>query len=284
MPEESFHDGIEVQRQYACSAIRRSTRGSARSRGHRFTLVPATDLPPVVSSVRHFGRLNDLRSLFCNLVARLGSTHGSPRSLVDFISAGLDGSANGLGAGSGLVLLVTDLAGFTPLVEELGDARARAVMRLHNALLRKYVRENAGIEVTHTGDGIIACFRSAPDAVSCAMQIQTGVSRVNARSSNPALHVRIGIHQGAPLLEEDRLFGAAVVAAVRICSHCEPDHILASKPVHASAHMLRSRFQSHGEHSLKGFRERFELFDVRWSARRMCQGRSDALNLATASP
>jgi class 3 adenylate cyclase len=166
---------------------------------------------------------------------------------------------------SELVLLVTDLAGFTPLVEELGDERARAVMRLHNALLRKHLREHAGIEVTHTGDGIIACFRCAPEAVHCAMRIQSAVASINAQSPDPAMHVRIGIHQGAPLLEEDRLFGAAVVAAVRICSRCEPDHILASTPVRTAARMLSHHFRSRGEHELKGFSGRFELFDVRWS-------------------
>jgi class 3 adenylate cyclase len=167
-----------------------------------------------------------------------------------------------------LVLLVTDLAGFTPLVEELGDERARALMRLHNSLLRRHLRDHAGVEVSHTGDGMIACFRSAPHAVHCAMHIQAEVTAMNARSPDPKMHVRIGIHQGAPLLEEDRLFGAAVVAAVRICDRCEPDHILASTPVHAAARRLQHHFHSRGEHALKGFSMRFELFDVSW---RGCQ-------------
>jgi class 3 adenylate cyclase len=196
-------------------------------------------------------------------MARWGGGRLAP-SLVEFVASGRDPSTLSFDSASRLALLVTDLAGFTPLVEMLGDARACSVMRLHNALLRKHVREHGGIEVTHTGDGIMACFRSAPDAVSCAMHIQAGVAELNSSTANPALHVRIGIHQGEPLIEEDRLFGVAVVATVRICNECEPDHIFASRSVYTSSQTLQPSFQSRGLRSLKGLSERFELFEVCW--------------------
>lgn len=195
------------------------------------------------------------RSLLGVLAARWSAARKLSGGLAEFVKPS---------SGSSLALLVTDLVDFTPLVETLGDVRARLVMRRHNAMLRKCVRELGGIEVTHTGDGIIACFHSAAAAVNCAIQIQAAVSRLNPMVSGPALHVRIGIHQGAALIEEGRLFGAAVVATVRICHQCLPDQILASRQVFAAVHELSSYFLCRGEHALKGFSEPFELFDVRW--------------------
>jgi class 3 adenylate cyclase/tetratricopeptide (TPR) repeat protein len=164
-----------------------------------------------------------------------------------------------------LVLLVTDLEGFTPLVERLGDAEAQRVMREHNLLLREQIRDHGGLEVTHTGDGLVACFRSLPEGVTCAISIQQAISNRNARAGTQPLRLRIGLHAGEPLLEEGRLFGAAVIAAVRICSRCEPDHILASELVQTSASGLQSRFVARGAHALKGFAAPMELFEVRWS-------------------
>ena len=218
-------------------------------------------LPPL-GTFPSLARLSALRTRFCSLVARWGGVHVTP-SLIDFVSHA-EPSSN---TAPGLALLVTDLADFTPMVERLGDSRACSLMRLHNRLLREQVRRHDGMEVTHTGDGIMACFRSARAAVQCAMRIQARVAALNSASELPALHLRIGIHQGAPLVEEDRLFGAAVVAAVRICQDCAPDHILASRSVYVSARNFRQRFRSQGLCKLKGFSERFELFEVSWGSR-----------------
>jgi adenylate cyclase len=162
-----------------------------------------------------------------------------------------------------LALLVSDLSGFTPLVERLGDARAQQIIQEHNALIRTEIRENSGLEVTHTGDGIMAAFRSIPEAVSCAIGIQAAIARRN-EIREPRLHLRIGLHAGEPLLEEGRLFGACVIAAVRICGACEPDRILASSAVRSSATEAPFRFIERGRRRLKGLRSPVELYEVAW--------------------
>jgi class 3 adenylate cyclase len=188
-----------------------------------------------------------LRQAFFNLLDR----RGEPRA------ASGDGERP-------LALLVTDLEGFTPLVERLGDRRAQTVIREHNALLRACLRVHRGTEVLHTGDGVLASFKEAHDAVQCALAMQAALKARNAGTRGPQLRIRIGLHRGPALIEEDRLFGAAVVAAVRICNDCPPGRILASRAVYASSQGLRLRFESRGCHVLKGFTEQIELFQVRW--------------------
>jgi class 3 adenylate cyclase len=137
------------------------------------------------------------------------------------------------------------------------------VIREHNALIRGCLREHRGIEVAHTGDGILACFLVPKDAIACATAIQAALAARNLVTHQPPLHVRIGVHSGSALVEEDRLFGATVVAAVRICNQCQPGQVLVSSAVRASLPELVDCFRSCGQHVLKGFTEHMELFVVR---------------------
>ena len=57
-------------------------------------------------------------------------------------------------------ILFTDIVGSTSLTQELGDARAMAMLRTHDAIVREAVAGNGGSEVKHTGDGIMVAFRS----------------------------------------------------------------------------------------------------------------------------
>jgi hypothetical protein len=69
-------------------------------------------------------------------------------------------------------ILFTDVEGSTALTQRLGDARAMRLLRRHDDVVRSAVRMLQGSEVKHTGDGIMASFRSAFRAVECAIAIQ----------------------------------------------------------------------------------------------------------------
>ncbi|HTU59100.1 MAG TPA: adenylate/guanylate cyclase domain-containing protein [Polyangiales bacterium] len=178
---------------------------------------------------------------------RLELVHSSRRQ--DAHPAKLDGI---------LALLVTDLEGFTTLVEQLGDTAAQSVMRTHNELLRACIRRWEGQEVAHTGDGIIAAFRSVIAAISCAHDLQRRLAEQEDGLRHP-LRARIGIHAGEPLPEEERLFGHCVNTAVRVCGMAEPGRVLVSEVIEQLA---RGRFMF-GEGdlcSLKGLSRPMKLF------------------------
>jgi class 3 adenylate cyclase/tetratricopeptide (TPR) repeat protein len=161
-----------------------------------------------------------------------------------------------------LVLLVTDLEGFTPLINRVGDQRAQKLMKIHNRILRHCLKVQGGREVTHTGDGLIATFTSAGTAIDCALEIQRLLASERKRTKDFTLRVRIGLDAGEPLPEEDRLRGAAVNAAVRIGARAKPNQILVSDVVRQLARGRQLSFREHGRFRLKGFSERFRLFEV----------------------
>jgi len=151
-----------------------------------------------------------------------------------------------------VVIMVTDLEGFTAMLERLGDDEAQGWIHMHNQILRRVLAAHEGIEVAHTGDGIIASFRSVRRCLSCACEMQERLARFTTLNPERALRVRIGVDAGEPLIEDGRLFGACVVSAVRICSAARSGEVLVSDVVRQLASGSRSRFSEHGALSLKG--------------------------------
>jgi adenylate cyclase len=149
-------------------------------------------------------------------------------------------------------LLVTDLEAFTSWVRILGDEQARLWMREHNRIVRAIIERAGGQEVAHTGDGVIAAFRSVSDALSCAQQIHRGLAETSQRGAFAPFVARIGVHAGEPLPEEGRLIGACVNAAVRVCGAAGPGRTLVTEVVRALAQGHGFEFSAQGEVALKG--------------------------------
>jgi class 3 adenylate cyclase len=163
-------------------------------------------------------------------------------------------------------LLATDLEDFTPMIERLGDMRAQAIMHAHNELMRSCLRRYQGREVAHTGDGILASFRSAANALGCAIAMQRALTEHNRRHPLTPLRARIGLHAGMPLPEEDRLFGSCVNITVRVCSVTRAGSILASEAVLGQLGAHDFRFREHGYVKLKGISVPQQLHELAWQA------------------
>src|SRR5439155_6617798 len=92
------------------------------------------------------------------------------------------------------VLLFTDLVDSTGLKNRIGTAAYVPLLERHNALFEQSCAGVAGAEVLkHTGDGFIAAFTTASDAVRAALRFQ------QAMRIEPWPHpflTRIGIHIG----------------------------------------------------------------------------------------
>jgi len=169
-----------------------------------------------------------------------------------------------------LALLVTDVEQFTAIVERLGDVGARNLMRAHNRLLRSCLSAHAGSEIMHTGDGVIAAFRSVARALSCAIQIQRELEAFSASSRADPLRVRMGVHAGEPLAEEGRLFGICVNTAVRVCSSAAASRVLVTDVVCQLAAGQPFAFAPLGVVALHGIEQPMQLSELLWD-RSTCQ-------------
>ena len=160
-------------------------------------------------------------------------------------------------------ILFTDIEGSTRLTQELGDARAMAVLRSHDQLVREALQQHAGSVVKHTGDGLMAAFRSVASAIQAAIEIQRRLAGPDEAAAG-SLRVRIGIAAGEPVAEGDDLFGAAVQLAARLCERARPRAILTSSAVRDLALGKGFTFRRSGRVRLKGFDEAVTAFEVAW--------------------
>ena len=65
-------------------------------------------------------------------------------------------------------VMFTDIVGSTRMNQTLGDEVAQVVVRKHNEIVRGVLDRHDGLEIKHTGDGIMASFKNTVNAVERA--------------------------------------------------------------------------------------------------------------------
>ena len=110
-------------------------------------------------------------------------------------------------AGGVTTVLVTDLVGHTEMMQRLGDAKGREVLREHERITRDLLKEHGGAEVKTMGDGFMASFGSVTQAVDCAIALQRAFASNTASRAGEPLQVRVGLNAGEPIEEDGDLFG-----------------------------------------------------------------------------
>ncbi len=154
------------------------------------------------------------------------------------------------------VILFADIANSTALTEKLGDAAFREKARELDTSLRAIIGESGGtpVEGKVLGDGVLAVFTSARQAIDCAL-------RCNANSE---LQLHLGIHAGDVIREGNNVYGGAVNIAARIASASAPGELLVSDTVRGLARTSAGvAFDDRGEHELKSVADPQRLFAVR---------------------
>jgi class 3 adenylate cyclase len=162
-------------------------------------------------------------------------------------------------------VLFTDLVGSTALRSRIGEEAADRLRVEHDALVHGAIVANRGAVVKHTGDGAMATFSAAVDAVAAAVAIQQAVDGHNRRSADERMEVRVGISVGDVTFTDADCFGLPVIEAQRLEAAAEGGQILCADIVR---HLARGRggheFVSVGDLELKGITEAVPAVAVQW--------------------
>jgi TolB-like protein/class 3 adenylate cyclase len=161
-------------------------------------------------------------------------------------------------------ILAADVAGSCRLIgidEEGTLARLKALRR---AIFDPKIAEHRGRVVKNTGDGAIAEFASVVDAVRCADEIQRGMAEQNIDvPQDKQIELRIGIHVGDIIIEDNDIFGDGVNIAVRLEGIAEPGGISISDD---ARRQIRGKvditFEDLGSQSLKNIAEPMRVWRV----------------------
>jgi class 3 adenylate cyclase len=164
-----------------------------------------------------------------------------------------------------VTVLFVDVVDSTALRVRVGEEEADRIRARHDDLVGRAIDRRGGRIVKHTGDGMMASFAGASDAVAAAVDIQQRIEAAGRRSTT-AIAVRIGLSVGDVSTEGDDCFGLPVVEAQRLESAASPGQILCSSVVRV---MARGRgghqFRSVGALDLKGLAEPLDAEEVLWA-------------------
>jgi class 3 adenylate cyclase/tetratricopeptide (TPR) repeat protein len=164
-----------------------------------------------------------------------------------------------------VTVLFTDVVGSTSLRQHQGESGAQAIMNAHNQIVRQQIAEHAGQEVKTTGDSFMVAFDSARRAVECAVGVQRALHNYNRRHPVDPVKVRIGLHTGEAIRDGHDLFGTSVDAAARIMGRADGEQILVSDILKAVLGASKDfGFKNPKRVGLKGFAERWRLWEVAW--------------------
>ncbi|MEP6596334.1 MAG: adenylate/guanylate cyclase domain-containing protein [Ginsengibacter sp.] len=122
-------------------------------------------------------------------------------------------------------IMFADIEGYTALMQE--DEVKAGIFRdkLYKTLLNECTQFKGRI-VQWTGDGALCIFNSASEAVRAATAIQRQMN------TDPIIPLRIGIHSGDIVLEENNIYGDGVNIASRIESFAVAGGIFVSGRVY----------------------------------------------------
>jgi class 3 adenylate cyclase/tetratricopeptide (TPR) repeat protein len=163
-------------------------------------------------------------------------------------------------------VLFTDLVGSTELRSRLGEDAAEDLRKDHDRLVAGSVETNRGRLVKHLGDGVMATFTGASDALAAAVAIQQALDRRNRSGPGDVpLAVRIGVSAGDVTFEAEDCFGTPVIEAARLCSAAGGGKILVADVVRALAGTAGGhQFVPRGALDLKGLSAPVPACEVTW--------------------
>ena len=165
-------------------------------------------------------------------------------------------------SGAPIAVMFTDIVGSTKLTQDHGDDAMQKIVRAHNKIVRDALRNYAGVEVKHTGDGIMASFKSVPNSVDASREMMRGIAAFNKGNSEIPLEIRIGLNAGTPIAEDGDLFGTTVQISARLCDKAEDGGIAVSNLVKELAAGSSATFTEMGEMDLKGVSEAVAVYSV----------------------
>lgn len=130
-----------------------------------------------------------------------------------------------------VTIVFSDIESSTSRAVELGDVAWMEVLKVHNAIVRRQVARFRGTEVKTQGDSFMLTFSSARSALDAMIETQRALDTWARSQPANAVRVRVGVHTGEVIRQQDDLFGKHVMLAARVANAARGGEILVSSLV-----------------------------------------------------
>lgn len=133
-----------------------------------------------------------------------------------------------------IAVLFTDIVGSTRYFKEQGDLAGRKMLQHHQEIASRPIIEHSGLVVKTLGDSVMAYFSNPKEAVKAAVRIQQELQQnISTGKIDKPFKVRIGIHWGDGIVEEQDIFGDVVNMAAKIVPLAGGDQIVISEETYS---------------------------------------------------
>lgn len=161
-------------------------------------------------------------------------------------------------------VIAADVVGYSRLMGRDEAGTLARLKRHRTQLLQPALARNGGRLVKLTGDGILAEFGSAVDALRAAIEFQQAVEEANnVQPDEHRIVFRVGVHLGDLIVDGNDLYGDGVNVAARLEANAPPGGIIVSGALHEAVEgRLDTEFVDLGRLSLKNIDRPVQAFRV----------------------
>ena len=153
-------------------------------------------------------------------------------------------------------IMFTDIVGYTAIMGN-DENKAFDLLNKNRRMQKPIIEEYGGRWIKELGDGVMASFSTVTDAVAAAIKIQ------EACNQQKEFLLRIGIHLGEVVFEDNDVFGDGVNIASRIQGIAAPGGIYISEAVYnnvSNKHEVATEFVK--QETLKNVKEPIRIYRV----------------------
>jgi TolB-like protein/class 3 adenylate cyclase len=150
-------------------------------------------------------------------------------------------------------IMAADVAGYSRLMHNDEEATHNKFTALITEAVHPAIVEHGGRIVKNTGDGFLAEFRSAVEAIRAAVQFQNRIKELSTGDAeDKRIAFRVGVNVGDVIVEPHDIFGDGVNIAARLEAITEPGGICISSSAYDHVRgKVSIEFVDLGEQNLK---------------------------------
>jgi len=160
-------------------------------------------------------------------------------------------------------IMISDIHSFSQKMNE-NKEKALSLLKAYEGLMGILTLRFSGKMVKSVGDFYTIDFSSSVNAVQCALEAQQRLWSYNKdRDASSHIEIRIGIHTGDVLVQNNEIVGDAIQIASLIEALAEPNRILISSDVYQQVkNTIPLNVYSLGKLKLKNIPDPIEIFEV----------------------
>lgn len=162
-----------------------------------------------------------------------------------------------------LVIMFTDIVGFTELTSTQSRGQNEAMLRQNEKLLHGVAKKFGGKRIKSIGDSLLIVYKSPTDAVHSAMAMHDALWEYNQTIPEPErLAIRISLNSGEVRIDSGDVFGEPVNVAARLEGMTPANEVYFTEGIYLSMNKAEVSHELVGKHKLKGIPEEVTVYRV----------------------